>query len=118
MTDEQIDYTWKRSTTPPWIVIDWQGHTHQFQSEQQQWDFIEREKRMLANASRAAMEDVTVQITRAFQDGSGVESNSEHEQTAGTAGPPPQAGEAVGRYGNRRSRRRARRIADSKKASG
>lgn len=115
---QQVNYEWKRRTDgPPWEVIDWKGVTHTFDTEAEGLDFIERDKRMLANASRAAFEDVTDQITKAFQDGLGVESGGA-EQAAGTAGEAPQDGAPVGRQGNRRSRRRAARTSNRKKASG
>lgn len=115
---QQVHYEWKRRTDgPPWEVIDWQGKLHTFETEAEGLDFIERDKRMLANASRAAFEDVTEQITKAFQDGSGVESG-DAEQADEPAGEAPQGGARTGRPGNRRSRRRASRLTNSKKASG
>jgi hypothetical protein len=114
---QEIHYEWKRRTDgPPWEVLDWQGKWHTFETEQDGIDFIERDKRMLANASRAAREDVSEQITKAFQDGSGVESTHGEQATQlcreGEAG-----GTSAGSQGNRRSRRRNGRTANGKKAS-
>lgn len=101
-------YEWVRSTEPPWTVRDWRGRRHFFDTEDDQLSFIDRDKRMLADATRAANRDVTQQITRFFESG-------DNEQTAGVESEAEQAAARIGGVGNRRSRRRASRAANRKK---
>lgn len=103
---------------PPWVVIDWAGKRHTYDSRDEAVAFIERDKRLFALYARDAHGDVTDQITRALENQSGVESPGEHEQTAGTTGASTKAAADIAHVGNRRSRRRAGRASNSKKASG
>lgn len=112
-------HEWQISTDgPPWVVIDWAGKRHEFDTRDEGLAFIDRDKRLFDQYARDAHSDVTDQITYALENGTGVESAGEHEQTAGTAGEAKAVAEGVGGQGNRRSRRRARRSSNSKKASG
>ncbi|AJD82135.1 hypothetical protein [Mycobacterium phage Azrael100] len=118
MSDEPIYYEWKRRTDgPPWSVRDWQGRWHDFDTEEDQLAFIERDKRMLAAASADARADVVVQMTQAFENQPDVDSGHA-EQAVDHTGQAEAQRAGAGRQGNRQSRRRARRLANSKKASG
>ena len=121
MSEGQV-HEWQVSTEPDedgkWIVIDWAKKRHALETRDEALAFIERDKRLFELYARDAKADVTQQITQAFQNGTGVESAGEHEQTAGTTGASTKAAEDFGYQGNRRSRRRAGRTSNSKKASG
>lgn len=117
---EQVQYEWKRATEPDenglWWVNDWQHRWHHFSSEADQLAFIDRDKRMLAGASREAMADATAQITEAFENQSGVKSDGEQAVDRSSQGETP--GAPVGCQGNRKTRRRAGSAANREKASG
>lgn len=114
MTEQQENYEWQCSVDgPPWIVIDWQGHRHEFMTRRDGWDFIDRDKRMMAAATREAMGDVTDQITYGLQNQPGVESE-DGKQAAHPVGEDQAPGAEVGGQGNRQARRRAGRAANRK----
>lgn len=117
--DDSGGFKWSRSLAPldgVWVVIDWAGHRHSFDTEEDQLAFIERDMRMLDNHTINAKSDATDQITQFFQAGADVE--SEHgEQAVDAASETQAAGESGGGAGNRRSRRRARGASHGKKAS-
>lgn len=107
-------YQWQVSKDEPWIIIDWAGKRHEFQSQKDQLDFLERDQRMLHAAANEAKADVVTQINDHFSQPSGdIESEGE-QQAVDASGEAEAQGTGVGSQGNRQSRRRSRRAANRK----